>query len=75
MGFSRIPGLIPLDAPVVNGTIDLREADLTDNTRALVTDAFEMRRRASSLLRSGVRELFLSSVGGQTCGNLDAFDQ
>ena len=41
-GFSRIPGLIPLDAPVVDDTIDSRQADLTHTTLALVTDDWQL---------------------------------
>lgn len=41
-GFSRIPGLIPLDTPVPNDTVDLRQADLTHTTVALVTDSWQI---------------------------------
>jgi hypothetical protein len=40
-GFSRIPGLVPLDMPQLNDTIDPRQADLTHTTVALVTDHWQ----------------------------------
>jgi hypothetical protein len=48
-GFSRIPGLIPLDAPVVDDTIDPRQADLTHSTLALVTDNWQLAQRKTLL--------------------------
>ncbi len=41
-GFSRIPGLIPIDTPVTNDTIDSRQADLTHTTVALLTDQWQI---------------------------------
>lgn len=41
-GFSRIPGLVPLNMPQLNDTIDPRQADLTHTTLALVTDHWQM---------------------------------
>lgn len=41
-GFSRIPGLIPLDAPVIDDTIDPRQSDLTHTTVALFTDSWRL---------------------------------
>lgn len=41
-GFSRIPGLVPLDTPVVDDTIDPRQADLTHTTVALLADRWQM---------------------------------
>ncbi|HEY0785740.1 MAG TPA: TonB-dependent receptor [Acidobacteriaceae bacterium] len=37
-GFSRIPGLIPLDIPVPDDTIDLRQQDLTHTSLEVLTD-------------------------------------
>lgn len=37
-GFSRIPGLVPLNMPELRDTIDPRQADLTHTTMALLTD-------------------------------------
>ncbi len=50
-GFSRIPGLIPLDVPVPGDTVDPRQADLTHTTVALMTD--EWRIAGSRSLVSG----------------------
>lgn len=41
-GFSCIPGLIPLDTPVPEETIDNRQADLTHTTIALITDQWQI---------------------------------
>lgn len=41
-GFSRVPGLVPLDMPELNDTIDPGQADLTHTTVALVTDHWQM---------------------------------
>lgn len=41
-GFSRVPGLIPLDVPVAGDTVDPRQADLTHTTLALVTDSWQL---------------------------------
>ena len=41
-GFSRVPGLIPLNTPVQNDTIDNRQADLTHTTVALLTDTWHI---------------------------------
>ncbi|MEO8737684.1 MAG: carboxypeptidase-like regulatory domain-containing protein [Edaphobacter sp.] len=41
-GFSRIPGLIPIDTPVKDDTIDLRQLDLTHTTVALLTDHWQI---------------------------------
>ena len=37
-GFSRIPGLIPIDTPVTGDTIDLRQLDLTHTSLILFAD-------------------------------------
>lgn len=50
-GFSRIPGLIPLDVPVPGDTIDNRQADLTHTTIALATDQWAISNK--QLLTSG----------------------
>ena len=39
-GFSRVPGLIPLDTPVADDTIDPRQKDLTHTTLGIVTDSW-----------------------------------
>jgi hypothetical protein len=44
-GFSRIPGLIPIDTPVENDTLDRLQSDLTHTTLALLTDAWTMSSR------------------------------
>ena len=49
-GVSRIPGLIPLDAPVVDDTIDPRQADLTHTTLALVADDWQPAERTDARL-------------------------
>jgi hypothetical protein len=61
----------------VNGQLNNGYSGQTLETLAVGGEpiAFEHRRRASSVLRSGFRELFLWSVGGQTCGNLMFFEQ
>jgi hypothetical protein len=41
-GFSRIPGLIPLDVPVPGETIDNRQADSTHTTIGLLTDQWQI---------------------------------
>lgn len=41
-GFSRVPGLIPLDVPVAGDTVDPRQADLTHTTLALLTDTWQL---------------------------------
>jgi hypothetical protein len=41
-GFSRIPGLIPIDTPVVDDTIDQRQLDLTHTTVALLADHWQI---------------------------------
>jgi Carboxypeptidase regulatory-like domain len=50
-GFSRIPGLIPLDTPVPEETIDNRQADLTHTTIALITDQWQL--SGKQMLTSG----------------------
>ncbi|MGI8773011.1 MAG: hypothetical protein ACR2JE_16425 [Acidobacteriaceae bacterium] len=42
-GFSRLPGLIPIDTPVQDDTINRLQADLTHTTLALLTDAWTIR--------------------------------
>jgi hypothetical protein len=39
-GFSRVPGLIPLNTPVTNDTIDPHQKDLTHTTLAVLTDSW-----------------------------------
>ena len=41
-GFSRIPGLIPMDTPVANDSIDLRQLDLTHTSVALLADRWRI---------------------------------
>ena len=41
-GFSYVPGLIPLNAPVPGDTIDNRQLDRTHNFLALVTDTWKL---------------------------------
>ncbi len=41
-GFSRIPGLIPIDTPVPNDSIDLRQLDLTHTSLALLADRWQL---------------------------------
>lgn len=46
-GFSRIPGLIPLDVAVPNGTIDGRQSDLTHTTVVAFVDRWQLSLRNS----------------------------
>lgn len=46
-GFSRLPGLIPIDTPVQNDTIDSRQADLTHTTVALLSDNWQIAEKRS----------------------------
>jgi hypothetical protein len=41
-GFSRIPGLIPIDSPVPNDSVDLRQLDLTHTSVALFADHWQV---------------------------------
>ena len=41
-GFSRIPGLIPLDVDVPAGTVDERQADLTHTSMAATVDRWQV---------------------------------
>ncbi len=40
-GFSYVPGLIPIDVPVPDDTIDNRQSDLTNTAIAVVTDTWQ----------------------------------
>jgi len=51
-GFSRLPGLIPIDTPVSNDSIDLRQLDLTHTSLALLADHWQVAER--SALTTGV---------------------
>jgi len=51
-GFSRIPGLIPIDTPVPNDSIDLRQLDLTHTSLALLADHWQISEK--SVLTTGV---------------------
>ncbi len=51
-GFSRIPGLIPIDTAVPNDSIDLRQLDLTHTSLALLTDHWQISEK--SALTTGV---------------------
>ena len=51
-GFSRLPGLVPIDTSVVNDSIDLRQLDLTHTSLALLADHWEVSER--SALTTGV---------------------
>ena len=59
-GVSRIPGLIPLDAPVIDDTIDPRQADLTHTTLALVADDWQPAERRTLVSGAYVRTYSLS---------------
>ncbi len=59
-GFSRIPGLIPLDTPVTDDTIDARQAELTHTTVALLTDRWQMTERRSLVSGGFVRTYSLA---------------
>ncbi|RZU43478.1 carboxypeptidase-like regulatory domain-containing protein [Edaphobacter modestus] len=46
-GFSRLPGLIPIDTPVKDDTIDTRQADLTHTSIALIADDWQIAEKRS----------------------------
>ncbi len=56
-GFSRVPGLIPLDTPVPDDTIDPRQKDLTHTTLGIVTDTWQ-RRENEQLVVSGFNRTY-----------------
>jgi hypothetical protein len=41
-GYSRIPGLVPIDAPVPGDTIDPRQSDLTHTSLFVATDTWQI---------------------------------
>ncbi len=59
-GFSRVPGLIPLDTPVIGDTIDRRQKDLTHTTLAVVTDSWRPSDRQLLTLSAFVRTYSLA---------------
>lgn len=66
-GFSRVPGLIPLDTPVTDDTIDPRQMDLTHTTLSVLTDRWRPSRSQQLQLSGYLRtySLDLKSNFGQ----------
>lgn len=59
-GFSRIPGLIPIDASVPDDTIDYRQLDRTHNFLGVFSDTWQPSRSAQVLLGGFVRDYDLT---------------
>ena len=58
-GFSFVPGLIPIDTPVPNDTVDNRQQDRTHNFIALATDTWSISNRQRLTVSGFFREYAL----------------
>jgi hypothetical protein len=59
-GFSRIPGLIPIDVPVPGDTIDYRQVDRTHNFLAVASDTWQPNASSQFLLAGFFRDYDLT---------------
>lgn len=59
-GFSRVPGLIPIDVPVPDDTIDYRQLDRTHTFLAVVSDTWQTSSSGQILLSGFLRDYDLT---------------